>query len=60
VPVRINHSGKLLVRFQPLPLEAVFPALKEGASTALGAVVPELSEGLLQNIGGVQASIGLE
>ena len=56
----LNHTGELLVRMQALPFEAVFPTSEEGASAAFGAVIPELPEGLLQNIGGVQAPVGLE
>ena len=50
----LNHTGELLVRMQALPFEAVFPTSEKGASAAFGAVIPELPEGLLQNIGGVQ------
>ena len=56
----LNHTGELLVRMQALPFEAVFPTSEKGASAAFGAVIPELPEGLLQNIGGVQAPVGLE
>ena len=56
----LNHAGELLVRMQALPFEAVFPTSEKGASAAFGAVIPELPEGLLQNIGGVQAPVGLE
>ena len=51
----LNHTDELLVRMQALPFEAVFPTSEKGASAAFGAVIPELPEGLLQNIGGVQA-----
>ena len=34
--------------------------MKKGARAAFGAVIPELPEGLLQNISGVQAPVGLE
>ena len=54
----LNHTGELLVRMQALPFEAVFPTSEKGASAAFGAVIPELPEGLLQNIGGVQAPVG--
>ena len=60
IPMGLNHTGELLVRMQALPFEAVFPTSEKGASAAFGAVIPELPEGLLQNIGGVQAPVGLE
>ena len=40
--------------------EQVIAECEKGASPAFGAVIPELPEGLLQNIGGVQAPVGLE
>ena len=58
--MEFNQLGKLLVRFEPLPFQAVLPSFKEGAGTALGSVIPELAEGLLQQIGGVQTPVGLQ
>ena len=55
-----NQLGKLPIRLQSLPFQAVFPALEEGARAAFGAVVPELSEGFLEDVGGVQTPVGLE
>jgi len=60
VPRALDHRGKALVRVEALPLEALFPALEEGAGVELALVVPELAEGLLQQIRSVQPAIGLE
>ena len=40
--------------------QAVLPSFKEGAGTALGSVIPELAEGFLEEVGGVQTPVGLE
>ena len=55
----LNHFGELLVRMKALPFEAVFPTCEKSESAAFGAVIPELSEGLLQDIGDVQALVGV-
>ena len=60
VPMAFYHARKLAVRFQPLPLEGVLPALEEGPRTPLGAVIPELPEGLLEQVGGVEPLVGGE
>ena len=58
VPVPINHRGELLVGPQALPLEGGPPVLEEAARPALPAVVPELAERLLEQVGRVQALVG--
>jgi hypothetical protein len=55
-----DHRRELLVRREPLPFEALPLALEEGASPALGLVAPELTEGLLEQVGGVDPLVGLE
>ena len=55
-----NHFGKLSVWFQTLPFQTVFPSLEEGTGTTFGTVVPELSEGFLEDVGRVQTPISLE
>ncbi len=55
-----NQLGKLAVRLQTLPFQTIFPALEEGTRTPFGAVVPELSESFLENVGRVQTTVGLE
>ena len=56
----INHFGEFLKRFESLPLQARTPVLEEASRPALALVVPELAEGLLEQIGGVQALVGRE
>jgi len=60
IPMEFDHRSKLPVRFQALPFQAVFPAIEESAGATFGAVVPELSEGFLEDIGCVQTQVGLE
>ena len=55
-----NQLGKLAVRLQTLPLQAVFPALEEGTGAAFATVVPELPEGFLEDVGRIQTPVGLE
>ena len=54
IPVPVDHLGEPLVRLQPLPLPLPAPALEELPCPCLAPVVPELSEGLLQYVGGVE------
>ena len=54
VPVPVDRLGELLVRLQPLPLQLRAPALEELPRPGLAPVVPELSEGLLQHVGGIE------
>ncbi len=58
--MRFNHLGELLVRSQPLPFETGFPTLKEAAGAAFSAVIPQLPEGLLEDVGRIQTPVGLE
>lgn len=60
MPMGFNQLRELLVGFQPLPFEAVLPSFKEGTRAAFGTVVPELPEGFLEDIGGIQAPVGLK
>jgi len=55
-----DHRRERLIGREPLPFEALPSAVEEGASPALGLVAPELSEGLLEQIGGVKPNFGLE
>jgi len=50
IPVSINHLSKLLVGFQALPLQAGAPVLDEAPRPAFALVVPELTEGLLEQV----------
>ena len=56
IPMRLDQFSKLLVGLQPLPFKTVLPAFKEGAGTAFATVVPQLAEGLLEDIGGIQGA----
>ena len=56
----VNHIGELHVGRQTLPLEARAPILEEAPRPALTLIVPELAEGLLEEVGGVQALVGRE
>ena len=56
----IDHVSELLVGFQPLPFERRAPVLEEPSCPALVLVAPELSKGLLENIGGVQPFVGAQ
>src|SRR3989442_11634735 len=58
IPMSINHLSELLVGFQALPLEGHAPVLEEAPCPALTLVVPELAEGLLEQVRRVQAFVG--
>lgn len=49
----LDQASKLAVGFQPLPLQGVLPTLEESPCAAFCAVVPQLPEGLLEQIGGI-------
>lgn len=44
--VLLDHRHELLVRLQALPAQALLAAYEEGPRTALGALAPQLVEGL--------------
>lgn len=54
----INHLGEFHVGRQALPLEARVPVLDEAPRPTFELVVPEPAEGLLEDVGGVQALVG--
>lgn len=56
----LNHVGKLLVRFKPLPAQLGFPVVEELARPGFRVVGPELIEGFPQDVSGVQPLIGIE
>jgi hypothetical protein len=60
LPMGFNQLGELPVRFQTLPFQAVFPAFEKSPGTAFATVVPQLGEGLLENLRSVQAPVRLE
>ena len=53
----INHLGEFLVRFKPLPLQTGAPVLEESPRPGFTVVIPELTEGFLQQISRVQALV---
>ncbi len=59
-PVALDHRHELVVGREPLPLEALLPAFEEGAGPALALIAPQLAEGLLEQVGGVEPFVGLE
>jgi hypothetical protein len=60
VPMSLDHVSEVLVGFEPLPLQARAPVVEEAPRPALALVVPQLPEGLLEKVGGVQALVGGE
>lgn len=56
----IDHLGELHVGWQALPLEAIAPVLEEAPRKALALIRPELAEGLLERVGGIQTLVGSE
>ena len=57
IPMAINHLSELLVRCQPLPLEAIAPVLEEPPCPALALIAPHLTKGLLEEIGRVEPRV---
>ena len=60
IPMTIDQLGELLVGFEPPPFQARAPVLEEAPGPALALVVPELAEGLLEHVGGVQPLVRRE
>src|ERR1700751_757131 len=60
VPMAFDHGRKLLVRLEPLPLQARSPVLEEASCPGFALVVPKLAEALLEQIGGVEPLVGGE
>src|SRR5262245_33072333 len=58
VPMALDHGRELLIRFEPLPLQARAPVLKEAPCPALALVAPQLTEALLEHIGRVEPLVG--
>src|SRR5450759_3334546 len=57
VPMPIDHLGEFLVGFEALPLQARPPVLEESPRPALALVVPELTEGLPEQVRRIQALV---
>ena len=60
LPMGFNQFGTLPIRLQSLPFQTVFPAFEKRACASFGAIVPELSEAFLEDIGRIQTPVGLE
>src|SRR3990172_10404464 len=60
IPVAFDHRGELLERCESFPLEGVAPILEEPARPSLPAVAPQLPEGFLEQVGGVEPLVGRE
>src|SRR5438105_1092897 len=58
IPMPVDQLGELLVRLQALPLQLSAPVFEELTGPGLAGVVPQLREGLLEQVGGVQALVG--
>src|SRR5260370_15299372 len=56
-PVTLDHLRELFVGLEALPLERLAPVLEEAPGPALAGVVPKLAEGLLEEVGGVEAPV---
>ena len=56
----LDHLGELLVGLQALPLQARPPVLEEATRPAFGVVVPELTEGFLEQVSPVESAVGRE
>jgi len=57
--VAFDHGGKLLEGLEPLPAQLRFPSLEELPDPERVLVVPELPEGLLEQICLVEPFVGL-
>lgn len=60
IPMSFDHGRELLEGFKPLPAQTALPVLEEASCPTLALVVPELAEGLLEQVGGVESLIGRE
>src|SRR5271170_6987955 len=58
IPMPVDQLGELLVRLQTLPFQLAAPVLEELTSPGFAGVVPQLCEGLLEQVSGVQALVG--
>src|SRR5262245_39339824 len=56
----VDHVGELLVGLQSLPFERRAPVLEEMPGPALVLVAPQLTERLLEQVGGVQPLVGAQ
>src|SRR5215510_14725092 len=57
VPMRLDHLRKLLIGPKPLPFERRLPVLKEAPRPAFALVAPQLTKGLLKQVGGIESLV---
>ena len=57
IPMTLDHFRELLVGLQALPLEAGLPILGELARPGFALVIPELPEGFLEQVGGIESLV---
>ncbi len=60
VPMTIDHLGQLFEVLETLPLEARPPVVEEISRLDLAREFPQLTEGLLEQVGGVEPLVGGE
>jgi hypothetical protein len=58
VSVAVDHGDELLLVWQALPFECSPPVLEEALHEALSLIAPQLAEGFLEQVGGVQSPVG--
>jgi hypothetical protein len=54
----VDHIGEALIGFETLPFEARSPIVEEASCPGLALVVPQLTEGLLEEVGRVETLVG--
>lgn len=55
-----DHGCELFEGFKSLPAQTALPVIEEASRPAFTSVVPELAEGLLEQVGGVEPLVGRE
>src|SRR5215475_12948094 len=57
VPMVLDHLRKFLIGSKPLPFERCLPVLKEAPRPAFALVAPQLTKGLLKQVGGIESLV---
>ena len=60
IPMLLDHLRELLIGSKPLPFERRLPVLKEAPRPTFALVAPQLTEGLLKQVGGVESLVGTQ
>ena len=58
VPVTLDHRRELLVGLEPWPFKCRLPVVEKAPRPGLAPVVPQLPEGLLEEIGNIEPLVG--